>query len=95
MEAKMQFRRLAKDAKSIGRSRCPALYATDDDARMVAQVRRLIHEEPARLLEVGDDETAGSIPTETVFRAVAEYATEHGDDALAAHLEAFLAERNM
>lgn len=88
--------RLAKDTASTSSGRCPALYATDDPARMIAQVRQdLTNMERDQILELADDETYGSIPTETVLRAVAKFATEHGDDALAAGLEAFLDARGM
>jgi hypothetical protein len=40
-------------------------------------------------------ETAVAIPAETVLRSVAKYATEHGDDNLPGHIEAFLAERGL
>ncbi len=89
------LRRLAKDRESGDSGRCPALYATDDPARMVAQVRLLGDAERAGLIEVGADEVAGSIPTETVFRAAARCAAEHGDGGLAVALETFLAERGM
>jgi len=89
------LRRLAKDRDSGGGGRCPALYATDDPARMVAQVKVLGGAETAELIEVGPGEVAGSIPTETVFRAAARCASEQGDDALAGAVEAFLADRGM
>ena len=74
---------------------CPALYSTDDPARMIGQGKVLSAEETAELLELLDDETAVAIPTETVFRGVAKYATEHGDDDLAARIEAFIAARDL
>lgn len=62
---------------------------------MVAQVKVLTAEEASELLELLDDETAGAIPVETVFRSVAKYASEHGDDDLASRIEAFLATRGL
>jgi hypothetical protein len=94
-ETTMALRRLAKSAESTGSGRCPALYATDDAARMVAQVKTLTGSETSHLLEVGMDEVAGSIPTETVFRAVACYASEHGDKTLATAIDEFLTRRGM
>jgi hypothetical protein len=91
----MALRRLAKSVESTGSGRCPALYADDDPLQMVAQVKTLPSEKAAQLVEVADDEVAGSIPTETVFRAMAKYATEHGDDALAHAMGRFLTERGM
>ncbi|MGH3189408.1 MAG: hypothetical protein ACRDPY_08595 [Streptosporangiaceae bacterium] len=87
----MVLHRLAKDDDSVTSGGCPALYGTDDPARMISQGKVLSVEETAELLELLDDETAVAIPTETVFRGVAKYATEHGDDDLAGRLEAFLA----
>lgn len=52
-------------------------------------------EETAELLELLDDETGVAFPTETVFRGVAKYATEHGDDDLAGRIEAFLTARGL
>lgn len=89
------LRRLAKDTNSTGSGRCPALYATDDPARMVAQVRALSDTETAQLIEIGADEVAGSIPTETVFRAIAKYVSEQGDDTLAGAIEVFLTDRKI
>jgi hypothetical protein len=91
----MGLRRLAKAADSTGSGRCPALYATDDPTRMVAQVKALPDGEKTQLIDVSADEIAGSIPTETVLRAMAKYVSENGDVALAAALEAFLEERGM
>jgi len=91
----MALHRLAKDAGSVTSGGCPALYSTDDPARMIGQGKVLSTEETADLLELLDDETAVAIPTETVFRGVAKYATEHGDDDLAGRLEAFLAARGL
>lgn len=67
----------------------------DSPVRMVAQVRVLSDTETAQLIEMGTDEVAGSIPTETVFRAIAKCASEQGDDALARAIEAFLTNRKM
>jgi hypothetical protein len=67
---------------------CPALYGTDDPKRMVAQVKKLSDAELAEVLDLLDGETVGSIPTETVFRGVAKYATEYGNDELAARIDA-------
>lgn len=92
----MPLYRLAKDdSGSVTSGGCPALYSTDDPRRMIAQVKVLSPGETAELLEVLDDETAGSIPTGTVFRGVAKYATEHGDDELTARIEAFLRDRGL
>ena len=86
----MALHRLAKDSGSLTSGGCPALYSTGDPARMIAQGKLLPAEEMAELLELLEDETAVAIPTETVFRAVAKYATEHGDDVLAGRIEEFL-----
>lgn len=86
----MALHRLAKDATSVTKGGCPALYSTDDPAWMIGQGKVLTEDETAQLLERLDDETAARIPTETVFRAVAKYATEHGDDTLAGAIEAFI-----
>jgi hypothetical protein len=91
----MALHRLAKDGGSVSSGGCPALYSTDDPARMIGQGKVLSPEEAAELLEVLDDETGIAIPTETVFRGVAKYATEHGDDDLAGRIEAFLATRGL
>jgi len=91
----MALYRLAKDGDSVTSGGCPALYSTDDPARMIGQGKVLSAEETAELLERLDDETAVAIPTETVFRGVAKYATEHGDDELAGRLEAFLTARGL
>ena len=91
----MALHRLAKDAGSVTSGGCPALYSTDDPARMIGQGKVLGAEETAELLERLDDESAVAIPTETVFRGVAKYATEHGADDLAGRIEAFLAERGL
>jgi hypothetical protein len=91
----MALRRLAKDATSTGSGRCQALYATDDPTRMVAQVRVITDADAAQLVELDADEVAGSIPTETLFRAMAKYASEHGDDGLGASIDMFLIERGM
>lgn len=89
----MALYRLAKDNSSVTSGGCPALYSTDNPARMIAQGKFLTDEETAGLLEKLDDETAVAIPTETVMRGLAKYATEQGDDELAARLEAFVADR--
>jgi hypothetical protein len=94
-EDDMALYRLAKPPGSVTSGGCPALYSTDDPERMIAQVKVLPPGETAELLELLDDETAGAIPTETVFRGVAKYATEHGDDDLAGRIEAFLATRGL
>jgi hypothetical protein len=89
----MALYRLAKSADSVTSGGCPALYSTDDPAQMIAQGKFLTDDETAGLLEKLDDETAVAIPTETVMRGLAKYATEQGDDELAARLEAFVADR--
>lgn len=86
----MALHRLAKDSGSVTSGGCPALYSTDDPARMIGQGKVLSAKEAAELLELLDDEAGVAIPTETVFRGVAKYATEHGDDDLAGRIEAFL-----
>jgi hypothetical protein len=91
----MALHRLVKADGSVTSGGCPALYSTDDPARMIGQGKKLTCEEMAELLELLDDETAAAIPTETVFRGAAKYATEHGDDELAARIEAFLAVRGL
>jgi len=91
----MALHRLAKDDGSVTSGGCPALYGTDDPARMIAQGKVLGREDTAELLELLGDETAVAIPTETVFRGVAKYATEHGDDILAGQVDAFLAARGL
>jgi hypothetical protein len=89
----MALHRLAKDTESLTSGGCPALYSTDDPARMIGQGKVLSPAETTELLELLADETAVAIPTETVFRGVAKYATEHGDDELASRIEAFLTAR--
>lgn len=91
----MALHRLAKAGDSVTSGGCPALYSTDNPARMIGQGKVLGPGETAELLELLDDETAAAIPTETVFRGVAKYATEHGDDDLAGRIEAFLAARGL
>ena len=91
----MTFHRLAKDKQSLTSGGCPALYADDDPARMIAQGKRLNDAEFGMLVELAGDETAVAIPTETVFRAMAKYATEHGDDELVARIEWFLTARGL
>jgi hypothetical protein len=86
----VSLHRLAKDRDSLTSGDCPALYSTDDPARMIGQGKVLDPVETGELLALGDDETAAAIPTETVFRGVAKYATEHGDDDLARRIEEFL-----
>jgi hypothetical protein len=94
-EDDMALQRLAKSSDSVTSGGCPALYSTPDPRRMIAQGKVLPPGEMTELLELLDDETAGAIPTETVFRGVAKYATEHGDDDLAGRLEAFLMARGL
>ena len=94
-EDTMALRRLAKDKSSLTSSGCPALYSTDDPARMIAQGKLLDAAEAAELIELLPDETAVAIPTETVLRSIAKYASEQGDDTLAAACERFLIERGM
>lgn len=91
----MALHRLAKDSGSVTSGGCPALYSTDDPARMFGQGKVLSAKEAAELLELLDDEAGVAIPTETVFRGVAKYATEHGDDDLAGRIEAFLEARGL
>lgn len=89
----MALYRLVKSGDSVTSGGCPALYSTDDPARIIAQGKFLTVEETAGLLENLDDETAVAIPTETVLRGLAKFATEQGDDELAARLESFAADR--
>lgn len=91
----MAARRLAKDGTSVTSGGCPALYSTDDAQRMIAQVKALPEAEMAEMLEMLPDETAGSIPAETVLRGVAKYVSEQGDDDLAARIEAFVCDRGL
>jgi hypothetical protein len=91
----MALHRLAKDSGSVTSGGCPALYGTDDPARMIGQGKVLSAKETAELLELLDDEAGIAIPTETVFRGVAKYATEHGDDDLAGRIEEFLEARGL
>ncbi len=91
----MALHRLVKADGSVTSGGCPALYSTDDPARMIGQGKVLGPAEMAELLELLDDETAVAFPTETVFRGVAKYATEHGDDDLAGRIEAFLTARGL
>lgn len=89
----MALRRLAKDGPgSVTSGGCPALYSTDDPARMIAQGKILGREESAAL-ESHASETAVAIPAETIFRGLAKYGSEHGDDGLADAIEAFLFSR--
>ena len=91
----MALRRLAKATESLTKGGCPALYGSDNPARMVAQVKVIPPDEASELLEVLEDELAGEIPTETVFRGVAQYAAEAGDSDLACRIEAFLVTRGL
>jgi hypothetical protein len=91
----MALHRLVKADGSVTSGGCPALYSTDDPARMIGQGTVLGPEEMGELLELLVDESAVAIPTETVFRGVAKYATEHGDDDLAGRIEAFLTARGL
>lgn len=91
----MAIHRLSVARDSVTSGGCPALYSTDDPARMIGQGKKLSREEESDLLQVLADETAVSIPTETVLRGIAKYATEQGDDALASRIEAFLEARGM
>ena len=91
----MALHRLAKARTSLTAGDCPALYATDDSTRMIGQGKKLTPQETAELIEMSVDEIASAIPTETVFRGMAKYATEHGDDDLAGRIEAFLTARGL
>jgi predicted TIM-barrel enzyme len=91
----MALRRLAKDVTSLTSGGCPALYATDDPAWMVAQGPRLDAVHEADLMERLPHEVGVRVPTETVLRAVAKYATEQGGDHLAAAVETFLSVKGM
>jgi hypothetical protein len=91
----MALHRLAKDKDSVTSGGCPALYSTDDPARLVGQGKLLPEAEEAELLEVLADEGAVAFPTETLFRGVAKYAAEHGDPGLASQIEAFLIEKGL
>lgn len=91
----MIMHRLSVARDSVTSGGCPALYSTDDPARMIGQGKKLSQEEESELLQALDDETAVAIPTETVLRGVAKYATEQGDDDLASRIEAFLAARGI
>ena len=86
----MSLNRLVKSRASMVQGACPALYSDDDPAKMIAQGKKLTAAQTAELRDVADDETAVELPTETVFRGVAKYATEHGDDELPGKIEAFL-----
>jgi hypothetical protein len=48
----VSLHRLAKDGTSLTAGDCPALYSTDDPARMIAQGTLLGSEEAAQLLEL-------------------------------------------
>lgn len=89
------FRMLAKDALSLGKRQCPALYVAEDPARMVAQGKRLSAGELSQLIDLDDDENAVYLPTETVLRGAARLVKESGDHLLSDAIEAFLAERGM
>jgi hypothetical protein len=91
----VSLHRLVKATGSLTSGGCPAFYSTDDPARMVGQGKKLSPAETAELLELLDDESAVAFPTETVFRGVAKYATEHGDDDLASRIEAFIANQGL
>jgi hypothetical protein len=91
----MVLRRLAKWQGSVANGACPALYCTDDPTMMIGQGKKLTTRQTAELLDVAGDEAAVAIPTETVFRGVAKYATEHGDDDLAGKIEEFLTARGL
>ena len=91
----MGVHRLAKWRGSVFNGACPALYSTEDPATMISQGTKPTSAQMAELLEVASDETAVAIPTETVFRGIAKYATEHGDEQLAGKIEEFLAARGL
>ncbi len=85
----MTLHRLAKDEPgSVTSGGCPALYSTDDPARMICQGKVLA---PEQTMTLAGGCTAADVPAETVFLGAAKYATEHGDDELSSRLEAFLA----
>jgi len=88
--------RLAKWRFSCAVGCCPALYSDPDDpATMVCQGKKLSTAHAAELLEVAEDETGVTIPTETLFRGTAKYVSEHGDDELARKIEEFLTARRL
>lgn len=91
----MGIRRLAKDNGSVSQGGCPALYSTDEPARLIGQGKLPTPEETSELVEMLDGETAVVIPTETVFRGVAKYSAERGDNDLAGRIEAFLVARGL
>lgn len=88
----MMLRRLCKAEASNKDEECPAVYATDRPASMVAQGKFLDAATAAELQAVGADETAVALPTETVLRAAALFLAEHGRPAMTAEVRDFLAE---
>lgn len=91
----MALYQLAKDGDSLAAGSCPAIYSTDDPARMIGQGKKLDAAETAELLELGVDETAVAIPTETILRGVARYVSEQGDDMLSQRIGEFLMARGL
>jgi hypothetical protein len=97
----MTLHRLAKWRFSCANGACPALYSDDetvvmtvqgrehDTAVMIAQGKKLTTARAAELEEMGEDEAAVMIPTETVFRSIALYLSEHGAVKLAGDIEEF------
>jgi hypothetical protein len=86
----MKLTRLRKAADSWGDEKCPAMYVDEDPTQMVGQGKRLDEEALSQLLQLGDDETAVAIPTETVLRAGASFLATHGRPDLADEIESFV-----
>ena len=83
------LRRLTKDVRSLLQDDCDALYATDDPAVLVAQGMPVSEAEMTELIDRAPQEIALRLRTEVCVRSLAKIVTEHGEDDLAAALEAF------
>lgn len=89
----MKLRRLCKSISSRVQGDCPAVYVAEDPARMVTQGAILDAATIAELLDIGVNEAAVELPTETVLRAAALFLASQGRPAMVAEVEVFLAER--
>lgn len=82
--------RLCKAADSWGKDQCPAVYRTDDPAKLIVQGKSLDATGMAALQDLAVDETAVQIPTETVLRAVGLILAERGRPDLLVEIETCL-----
>lgn len=87
----MALRRLCKSSSSGQKGECPAVYVSDDPARMIAQGVILDTDTTAELQKVAIDEAGVALPTETVLRAAALFLAEQGRPAMLAEVRDYLA----